>query len=41
MNEKHAIAGIKYYIDHKKKFIEGLLNQSQSWNEESKNYLLN
>ena len=35
MNEKY-VAGIKYYIDNKKKFIEGLLNQSQSWNEESK-----
>lgn len=36
MNEKYAVAGIKYYIDNKKKFIEGLLNQSQSWNKESK-----
>lgn len=36
MNNKYAIAGITFYIEHKKKFIEGLLNQSQSWNEESK-----
>jgi AAA15 family ATPase/GTPase len=39
MNEKYAIAGIKHYINHKKKFIEGLSNQSQSWNEESKDIM--
>ena len=35
MNEKYAVAGITFYIEHKKKFIEGLLNQSQSWNKQS------
>jgi hypothetical protein len=39
MNEKYAVAGITYYIEHKKKFIEGLLNQSQSWNAESKDMM--
>lgn len=39
MNDKHTIAGITFYIEHKKKFIEGLLNQSQSWNAESKDMM--
>ncbi|PIN82075.1 MAG: hypothetical protein COV65_08395, partial [Nitrosopumilales archaeon CG11_big_fil_rev_8_21_14_0_20_33_24] len=30
---------IKYYIDYKKKFIDGLLHQSQSWNEQSKDVI--
>jgi hypothetical protein len=39
MNEKYVVIGIKHYINYKKKFIEGLLNQSQSWNKESEDMM--
>ena len=33
MSEKYAIAGIKHYIQHKKKFIQNLLDNNQPWNK--------
>ncbi|MFM8659319.1 MAG: hypothetical protein ACKOCQ_05225 [Candidatus Nitrosotenuis sp.] len=39
MSEKYLIAGIKYYINNKKKFISGMRDQGQIWNEQSKDMM--